>query len=178
MSETMDEHEREYDEEEEYERQRPESKGSDFSEPSERARNEIVEQGLEQTKSKHTPGVKEEPQTRTKGRAGESNLRIEKVPQWVGIHLSSYYNISTAAGNEIQATMKQRAYRRNYAATGSLRTLITPVAPIGTKGVIVVTDLTTGETLEQPWTWVPLNGGMGWLGRIWRTVKGMFVNDD
>ena len=165
-------------EDEEYERQRSESKGSDLSKPAERVWNEVDEQGLEQTKSKHSPGVKEEPQIRTEGRAGESNLRIEKVPQWVGIHLSSYYNISTAAGNEIQATTKQRAYRRNYTATGSLRTLITPVAPIGTKGVIVVTDLTTGETLEQPWTWVPLNGSAGWLSRLWRTVKGMFVNDD
>ena len=173
----MDELEREYDEEEEYERQRPESKGSKSTEPSRRGWDEVDEQALEQTKSKHTPGVKEEPQIRTKGRAGENNLRIEKVRQWVGIHLSSYYNISTVAGNEIQATVKQRAYKRGYAATGSLQTLVTPVAPIGTKGVIVVTDLTTGERLEQPWTWVPLNGGAGWLSRFWKTVKGLFTND-
>ncbi|MDH3725934.1 MAG: hypothetical protein OER77_00245 [Myxococcales bacterium] len=172
----MDELEREYDEEEESERQRPESKRSKISEPLERARDEVDEQVLEQTKSKYTPGVEEEPEIRTMGRSGENNLRIEKVRQWVGIHLSSYYNISTAAGNEIQATVKQRAYKRGYGATGSLQTLVTPVAPIGTKGVIVVTDLTTGERLEQPWTWVPLNGP-GWLSRFWKTVKGMFTND-
>lgn len=173
----MDEIERENEEEQEYERERAESKRSRSSKPSERGWDEVDEQVLERTDAKDKPGIKEEAEIRTEGRAGENNLRIEHVVQWVGINRSGYYNISTAAGNEIQATVKQRAYKRDYGATGSLRTRVVPVAPIGTKGVLVVTDLTTGEKLERPWTWVPLNGGAGWLSRIWQTVKDAFSSD-
>jgi hypothetical protein len=34
-----------------------------------------------------------------------------------------------------------------------------------------VTDTTTGETLEQPWTWYLYRGGMSGL---WRFIKGLF----
>lgn len=173
----MDEQEREYDEEEEHERPEVESKPSKSSEALDREWSDVDDEARERTDAKDKPGIKEEADIRTVGRAGENNLRIEHVVQWVGIHRSGYYNISTAAGNEIQATVKQRAYKRDYGATGSLRTRVVPVAPIGTKGVLVVTDLTTGEKLERPWTWVPLNGGAGWLSRIWQTVKDAFSSD-
>jgi len=166
---------------EENEEQEPRRKHRERSKPDDRPDHvwrEPDEQTVRRTKSKQQPGMKTEPETRTEGRSGETNLHIECVDQWVGINRPFYFNISTIAGNEIRATVKQRAYKRDYAATGSLRTRLTPVAPIGTKGLLVVADLTTGEKLEQPWTWVPLNGGPGWFSRLWRAVKGLFVNGE
>ena len=95
----------------------------------------------------------------------------------MGVNRSVYFNISTAAGNEIQATVKRKAYKRDYGATGSPRTQVTPVAPIRTNGVLLVIDVSTGEKLEQPWTWIFLGGGAGWLSRLWKNVRGLFTRE-
>ena len=70
-------------------------------------------------------------------------------------------------------TLEQRSYRKTYTGTGSLKTGLTPIAPIGTKGRVTVRDTTTGETTEQPWTWRPLGRGIG-FGGLWNFVKRLF----
>lgn len=172
----MKEFERQNEESEEQEHRRERRSRSKPDEPPEQIWHEPDEQTVTRTKSKQQPGMKPEPETRTTGRAGENNLQIEWVDQWVGNNKPMYFNISTVAGNEIRATVKQRAYKRDYTASGSLRTRLTPVAPIGTKGVLLVTDASTGEKLEQPWTWVSLSGP-GWLTRLWRGLRGLFTNE-
>ena len=68
--------------------------------------------------------------------------------------------------------MEQKSYRKIYQGTSSVQTDITPVAPIGTKGKLTVRDLTTGETVEQPWTWRAVAGG--WSG-LWELIKRLFT---
>jgi len=175
----MEEYSRQTEEDEERERRRKQRERSTPNERVDRQWRESAPQTVEQAKSRQKPGLKPEPETRTKGRAGETDLGIEWVDQRVGNSRSCYFNISTVAHNEIRATIKQRSYKRDYAATGSLKTQVTPVAPIGTKGLLVVTDVTTGEQLERPWTWVQIGwGGLGWLSRLWHGVKGLFTNEE
>ena len=104
----------------------------------------------------------------TAGRAGELNITIEKF--WVEVegHLPAGFNVGTRPDHGLEVMLEQRSYRKGYSGTGSLKTGLTPIAPIGTKGRILVTDVTTGETLEQPWTWHRIGGGG--LG-FWQTIK-------
>jgi hypothetical protein len=48
-------------------------------------------------------------------------------------------------------------------------TQLIPIEPIGTKGRIVVRDLTTGEIVELPWMW----RRAGFF--IWTFLKGLFL---
>jgi len=68
--------------------------------------------------------------------------------------------------------MQQAAYSKTLSGTGVVHTPITPIAPIGTKGKLIIRDVATGETLERPWTWVSLGGGGG-LG-LWEAIKRLF----
>jgi hypothetical protein len=75
--------------------------------------------------------------------------------------------VHTAAGNALEVTLEQLAYRRAFKGQGVVSTTNIPVAPIGTTGGVTVRDITTGEVLEQPWTWVPgKSGGAAGKGRL------------
>ena len=119
---------------------------------------------------KKAPGIQMEEAVVTAGRAGEHNITVEKF--WVEVegNLPAGFNVATCEGHGLEVVMEQRAYRRTYTGTGSLKTGLTPVAPIGTKGKLVVTDTTTGETLEQPWTWYSRGGMSG----LWTAIKRLF----
>src|SRR5579863_1303576 len=111
--------------------------------------------------------------TVTEGKAGVRNIRVE----WIRVSLPHAqpckFAVTTAAGNALEVSMEQKSYRRSYQGTSSLQTDITPVAPHGTKGKLTVHDLTTGETLEQPWTWRSGSGADGlWL---WKLIKRLFT---
>jgi hypothetical protein len=102
------------------------------------------------------------------GRAGERNITAEKF--WVSVegHLPAGFNVATRPDHGLEVVMEQRSYRKSYSGTGTVKTGLTPIAPIGTPGRLLVTDTTTGETLEQPWTWHRIGGnGRG----LWAIIK-------
>jgi len=103
------------------------------------------------------------------GRAGERNITIDKF--WVEVenNLPCGFDVATRPGHQLEVLLEQQSYRRTWQGVGSLKTGIVPVAPIGTKGRIHVTDVTTGETLEQPWTWHRIGGGGA--GGWWQAIK-------
>jgi hypothetical protein len=106
----------------------------------------------------------------TAGRAGEKNITLEKF--WVEVdgHLPAGFNVATRDGHGLEVIMEQHLYRRTHNGTGRLQTALIPIAPIGITGRIVVTDTTTGETLEQPWTWRLRGGSSG----LWQFIKRLF----
>ena len=108
----------------------------------------------------------------TAGKDGASSIRVEKIPVRLPNAIPCRFTVTTVAGNALEVSMEQKSYRKSYQGTSSLQTDITPVAPIGTKGKLIVRDLTTGETLEQPWTWRA--GAGGWSG-LWELVKRLFT---
>ena len=87
-------------------------------------------------------------------------------------HRPAGFKVATLPGNGLEVVMEQRSYRRTYSGAGWLKTGLTPVAPLGTTGRLVVTDTTTGETREQPWTWHRIGGGG--LG-LWAMIKRLIL---
>lgn len=110
--------------------------------------------------------------TVTAGKDGARNIQV----QWIRVPLPHAdpcrFAITTAAGNALEVSMEQKSYHKSYQGTSSLQTDITPVAPLGTKGNLTVHDLTTGETVEQPWTWHARAGGFSGL---WELLKRLFT---
>lgn len=108
----------------------------------------------------------------TAGKDGASNIRI----QWIKVSLPHAepcrFAVTTAPGNSLEVSMEQMSYHRSYQGTSAVQTDITPVAPNGTRGKLTVHDLTTGETLEQPWVWRA--GAGGWSG-LWELLKKLFT---
>lgn len=121
------------------------------------------------TQAGQKPGLNLEESKATAGRAGERNLGIEWIDVWVGNNRSARFNLKTSANNGLEVLVEQAAYKKTYQGTGTVHTQVLPVAPIGTKGRLTARDTTTGETLEQPWTWVSL-GGWGGSG-LWEIIK-------
>ena len=109
------------------------------------------------------------PEKRTAGKAGESNLSVERIEEWVGHNRSARFNVKTAPGNSLEVTIHQESYHRPYTGVGAAATGLIPVAPIGTKGKVVCIDTTTGETLERPWRWQLLGRGFG----LWQLIKNL-----
>lgn len=104
------------------------------------------------------------------GKDGARNIRV----QWIEVRLPHAipcrFAVTTAAGNALEVSMEQKSYHKSYQGTSSVQTDITPVAPIGTKGKLTVHDLTTGETLAQPWTWRSQA-----LPGLWALLKRLFT---
>ena len=105
----------------------------------------------------------------------EPSVTLDKF--WVEVdgHLPCGFDVATRPGHGLAVVVEQLAYRKTYTGTGSLKTAVVPVVPIGTKGRIIARDTTTGETVEQPWTWKPRHGGSGGL---WQLIKRMFWKGD
>jgi hypothetical protein len=144
------------------ERPAPRTASRDFGQP-------IGERTADsQMDAKRSHGVTMEEAIVTSGRAGERNITIDWF--WVKVegHLPNGFNVSTLPDHGLDVVMEQRSYRKTYAGTGTLKTGLAPIAPIGTKGRLLVTDTTSGETFEQPWTWRPLGGGGSGL---WQAIK-------
>ncbi|HEX5461352.1 MAG TPA: hypothetical protein VFX20_15415 [Steroidobacteraceae bacterium] len=108
----------------------------------------------------------------TAGKDGVCNIRVEKIPVPLPNAIPCRFAVTTAAGNVLEVSMEQQSYRKSYRGSSSVQTDITPVAPIGTKGKLIVRDLTTGETVEQPWTWHIIGGGRSGL---WELIKRLFT---
>jgi hypothetical protein len=122
------------------------------------------------TASRKAPGLEMEEAIVTAGRTGELNITIEKFWVEVNGHLPAGFNVTTREGHGLDVLLEQLVYKRTYTGTSALKTGLTPLAPIGTRGRILVTDTTTGETLEQPWTWRPRGGGFSFWQRIKRLI--------
>lgn len=108
----------------------------------------------------------------TAGKDGACNIRVEWISVSLPYALTCRFAVTTGAGNSLEASMEQKSYRRSYQGTSSLQTDLTPVAPIGTRGKLTVRDLTTGETLEQPWIW---RIGAGGSTGLWELLKKLFT---
>lgn len=99
------------------------------------------------------PGAKMGELKVTPGAAGARGVALEMFSQRVGNALPCGFKVTTTPGNGLEVIMEQQAYKKTFMGTGSLTTTVTPVAPIGTPGKITARDTTTGEVVEQPWTW-------------------------
>jgi hypothetical protein len=102
----------------------------------------------------------------------EPSVTIEKF--WVDVdgNLPSGFDVRTRDGHGLEVVMEQKAYRKVFTGAGSLRTGLTPLAPIGTPGRIIARDVATGETIEQAWTWQVIGGS----GGLWQTIKRLLWN--
>jgi hypothetical protein len=109
----------------------------------------------------------------TQGRAGEKNISIEWVDVRLPGGLSANYIVRTAPGNSLEVLVEQRSYKKTYTGSGTITTQVLPIAPIGTRGKLVARDTTTGESLEQPWRWVPLGSDVD-LSGLWEKIKKFF----
>ena len=116
------------------------------------------------------PGIRVGELKATAGRAGERNLTVEWIAVWVGSNRPCRFNVRTLAENGLEVVVEQLVYKKSYSGTGMVGTQVIPVVPIGTKGKLTARDTVTGETLEQPWTWVPL-GRPGFFARLWSALK-------
>jgi hypothetical protein len=110
----------------------------------------------------------------TAGRNGERNLKVQWLDVWVGGNKPCRFVVTTTTGNTLEATLEQISYKKVYRAGAMLQTDIVPIAPIGTCGSLLVTDTTTGEMLEQPWTWNSLGGGSQ-RQSLWERIKKLFT---
>jgi hypothetical protein len=99
------------------------------------------------------PGAKMGELKVTPGAAGARSVALEKFWQPVGNALPCGFKVTTTPGHGLEVIMEQQAYKKAFTGIGSLTTTVTPVAPIGTPGKITARDTTTGEVVEQPWTW-------------------------
>ena len=121
------------------------------------------------------PGFKAQPAKATLGRAAARTIGIEWIPAPIpwpqgGTAQSVRFRVTTTAGAVIEARLEQLAYNRTESGQGGLTTQIVPAAPIGTRGKLTVRDPATGETVEQPWTWINLGGGWSLWGFIKRLI--------
>jgi hypothetical protein len=137
-----------------------------------RPANETAAQDLVSAQQQRQSELAHEEATVTAGKDGALNIRV----QWITVQLPHArpcrFAVTTAAGNAIEVAMEQKSWQKSYKGTSVVQTDITPVAPIGTKGKLTVHDLTTGETLEQPWTWRA--DARGWPG-LWALLKRLFT---
>jgi hypothetical protein len=104
----------------------------------------------------------------------EPSVTLEKF--WVEVdgHLPCGFDVTTRPEHGLEVVIEQLAYRKVYTGTGTLKTGLTPIVPIGTTGRIIARDTTTGETVEQPWTWRLLSGGSG----LWQLIKKLLWKGD
>ena len=153
--------------------------------PQERSREESRRESVSQPRTAEQPSLQEAGSARqrqsdmgleeaqvTAGKDGASSIRVEKIPVPLPNAIPCRFAVTTATGNTLEVSMEQKSYRKSYQGTSSVQTDITPVAPIGTKGKLIVRDLTTGETVEQPWMWRA--GAGGWPG-LWELIKRLFT---
>jgi hypothetical protein len=118
--------------------------------------------------AKKSQGLQMEEPIVTAGTSGELNIKLEKF--WVEVegHLPCGFDVATLASNGLEVTMEQLSYRKVHTGVGALKTGLAPIAPIGTKGRVIVRDTATGETVEQPWTWKVWKSSGGGL---WQFLK-------
>ena len=121
------------------------------------------------TSTKRAPKLKLEKSKVTAGRAGARNITFEWFWVQVGNNFPCGFKVRTLAANDLEVTLEQLSYKRTQGGKGAVTTQVVPVAPIGTKGRMIVRDVTTGEVVEQPWTWYRL----GFLGGLWSAIKNL-----
>lgn len=136
--------------------------------PQQRTADQTALEDARATEGRQSDMKLQEP-TVTAGKDGACNIRVE----WIQVHLPHAhpcrFAITTAAGNALEVSMEQRSYHKSYQGTSYVQTGITPVAPHGTTGKLTVRDLTTGETVEQPWIW------RSGVGGLWELIKRLFT---
>src|SRR5262245_34720824 len=91
--------------------------------------------------AKQRPAMQKEQQKVTAGRAGERNITVEWIPVPIDIHVSARFICKTLSGNTLEVTMEQNFYKNAYSGQGAVATTFVPVAPIGTKGKLIVRDI-------------------------------------
>jgi hypothetical protein len=104
------------------------------------------------------------------GHEGERNLAVEAWSASIGNTPSVGFTVRTLAENPLEIIIEQLAYKKTYSGTGTVTTQLVPVACTGTTGKLIVRDTVTGETHEQPWTWMSL-GEAGTARRLSALVQ-------
>jgi hypothetical protein len=137
--------------------------------PSQQAEEQIVTQAQAKQEAMTMAGAKS-----TAGRNGELNLKVQWLDVWVGNDKACRFVVTTATGNSVEAVLEQKSYKKSYRGGATLLTDVVPIAPIGTSGSLLATDTTTSETLEQPWIWHSLGGGLQWQS-LWALIKKLFT---
>lgn len=118
--------------------------------------------------------IKAEAAVVTAGRAGERNITVQWIDVWIGNAKPCRFDVATQPGHGLEVIVEQGHYRKTYTGIGALSTQPVPVAPIGTKFKLRVTDTTTGEILDQNGIWYDMSGSLwsalwGWLKRqLWK----------
>jgi hypothetical protein len=118
-------------------------------------------------KAAKQPSIKVDERKATAGAAGARNIKIQWLDVWVGNAKPCKFVINTAPGNGLEATVTQLSYRKTYAGAGTINTQVIPVAPVGTRIKIAVTDNTTGESVEELGHWYD----MGRSFSLWDAIK-------
>jgi len=147
---------------------------ADAPPPPQRPSEQAEEQIAAQAQAKQEGMTRAEARS-TVGRNGELNLKVQWLDVWVGNDKACRFVVTTAAGNTVEAVLEQKSYKKSYRGGATLQTDVVPVAPIGTSGSLLATDTTTGETLEQPWTWHSLGGGGSQWQLLWALIKKLFT---
>src|SRR5688572_18618344 len=81
--------------------------------------------------AKESPTLQMEDPVVTPGTAGERNITTEMFWEWVEHNRPAGFVVTTKPEHALEVTLEQLSYRKTYTGTGSLRTGLTPVAPIG-----------------------------------------------
>lgn len=107
----------------------------------------------------------------TPGQNNEKNLKVEwrDMPLPEQNAISAFFIATTKEGNQIEITMEQLSFKRNYQGKDRVETCYIPVAPDGTPGCLCVTDTTTGEFKKINWHWQWISGFS-----LWELIKKIF----
>jgi hypothetical protein len=108
------------------------------------------------------------------GAGGAKNLTTQWVDVWLPGGKPMYIIVNTLPGNDLAVHIEQHGWKKDYVAKGSVKTDVTPIAPIGTRGHLLAKDTTTGEELRVDFHWGPL-GGPSLLARLIKLIKGLFT---
>jgi hypothetical protein len=90
---------------------------------------------------------------------------------------TAYIVVKTLADHDLQVAIEQPGWKKTYAAKGRVQTDVVPAAPVGTRGRLVATDVTTGEELTLNFHWVSFSRrGPSLFARLVKLVKRLFTN--
>ena len=119
----------------------------------ERAHTHLTTAPQSQPTSGQNPAVQLEHATATAGANDERNIAIRWIDVWIGNAKPVRFVVTTATGNALELGIEQGHYTRSYSGKTTINSDVMPIAPIGTRFMIVARDLTTGELVEQAGVW-------------------------
>lgn len=126
------------------------------------------------TEEESRAGIVTEQAVVVAGAGNAKNLTTQWVDVWLPGGKPMYIIVNTLPGNDLAVHIEQRGWKKDYVGKGSVKTDVTPIAPIGTQGHLLAKDTTTGEELRVNFSWGPISGP-SLLARLIKLVKGLFT---